>query len=174
VFRRPGQSHDVRVRSLEVIRYLYRAADALRRRTFSENHGRVGEDLAHRYLREHGCTIVARNYRARAGHGEIDLIAWHGGQLVFVEVKSRSTAEFGAPDAAVDAAKRVALERTAREYARRANIEWERTRFDIVSILLSRRVQIEWIVDAFGRREIGGSATALPVGSRKDSATTSR
>jgi hypothetical protein len=85
---------------------LYRAADALRRRgPGGEDHGRIGEDLAHRYLRSRGCTVVARNYRARSGAGEIDLVAWHGNTLAFVEVKTRATTEFGDPDAAVDAEK---------------------------------------------------------------------
>ena len=132
-----------------MIRYLYRAADALRRRSFPDNHGRMGEDMAHRYLREHGCIVVARNYRARSGPGEIDLVAWHRERLVFVEVKTRSTVEFGTPDRAVDQDKRTALERTAREYARRANVGWERTRFDIVSVVLEKPVRIEWLQDAW-------------------------
>ena len=85
-----------------MISLLYRAADALRRRSIAKDHGRVGEDLAHRYLRAHGCTIVARNYRPRSGGGEIDLVAWHGGKLLFVEVKTRASEEFGTPDRAVD------------------------------------------------------------------------
>ena len=83
---------------------VYRAADALRRRARADNHGMIGEDLAHRYLRSQGCTIVARNYRTRSGSGEIDLVAWHGGVLVFVEVKTRESSEFGPPDRAVDEA----------------------------------------------------------------------
>jgi putative endonuclease len=133
-----------------VIRLLYRAADALRRRTLAKDHGRIGEDIAHRYLRQRGCTIVARNYRARSGAGEIDLIAWQGEKLLFVEVKTRSSEAFGTPDRAVDADKRMAVERTAREYARRANVGWERTRFDIVSVVLDRPVRVEWMADAFG------------------------
>ena len=128
---------------------LYRAADALRRRTLRDNHGRLGEDLAHRYLRSQGCTIVARNYRPRGGAGEIDLIAWHRERLVFVEVKTRSTAEFGAPETAVDHEKREALRHAARDYARRANIDWARVRFDIVSIVLAHPPQIEWQRDRF-------------------------
>ena len=84
----------------------------------------------------HGCTVVARNYRPPSGSGEIDLVAWHGGTLVFVEVKTRASAEFGAPERAVDAEKRGRLARAARDYARRAGVEWGRTRFDIVSIVL--------------------------------------
>ncbi len=128
---------------------LYRAADALRRRTLRHDHGRIGEDLAHRYLRGRGCTVVARNYRPRVGTGEIDLVGWDGPVLVFIEVKTRATAEFGAPQTAVDGEKRTRLQYAAREYARRAGIGWEKTRFDIVSVVLSRPPRIEWIQDAF-------------------------
>jgi len=109
----------------------------------------MGEDYAHRYLREHGCTVVARNYRTPSGSGEIDIVAWHGETLVFVEVKTRATAEFGAPESAVDEEKQVKLQAAARNYARRAGVDWDRTRFDIVSILLGRPVRIEWLRDAF-------------------------
>jgi putative endonuclease len=132
-----------------VIGFLYRVAGAIRRRYCAFDHGRVGEDLAHRYLRRKGCTVVARNYRARSGAGEIDLVAWDGQTLVFVEVKTRSSEEYGAPEAAVDAEKRIAIERTARQYALRAGVEWGRTRFDIVSVVLLRPVRIQWLRDAF-------------------------
>jgi putative endonuclease len=132
-----------------MIGLLYRGADAVRRRFYANNHGRLGEDMAHRYLRRRGCTVVARNFRARGGAGEIDLVAWHGRSLVFVEVKTRSSEEYGAPEVAVDAEKRIALERTAREYSRRSGVEWTKTRFDIVSVVLGKRVRIEWLRDAF-------------------------
>jgi putative endonuclease len=127
---------------------IYRAADALRRRSLAHNHGRLGEDMAHRYLRGRGCTVVARNYRPPSGHGEIDLVVWHGGKLVFVEVKTRGTAEFGEPERAVDSEKQLHLTRAARDYARRANVEWQQVRFDIVAVTLSPR-RIEWRRDAF-------------------------
>jgi putative endonuclease len=132
-----------------MIGLLYRAADRLRRRRYPENHGRIGEDLAHRYLRSKGCTVVARNYRTLSGSGEIDLVAWDGSKLVFVEVKTRSSAEFGLPESAVDAEKRDRVQRAARDYARRAEIPWDVTRFDIVSIVLDRPPRIEWLRDAF-------------------------
>ena len=127
---------------------IYRAADALRRRRFKSNHGRIGEDLAHRYLRRRGCTVVARNYRPPSGHGEIDLVVWHGPQLAFVEVKTRATAEFGEPERAVDAEKQANLARAARDYARRAGVEWQQVRFDVLSIVLAPR-RIDWRRDAF-------------------------
>lgn len=132
-----------------MIGLLYRAADALRRRSLRNDHGRMGEDYAHRYLREHGCTIVARNYRTPSGRGEIDIVAWQGGTLAFVEVKTRSTVEFGAPESAVDEEKRIRLQAAARNYAKRARVDWEKTRFDIVSVLLGPKVLIEWQRDAF-------------------------
>jgi putative endonuclease len=128
-----------------VIGLLYRAADAVRRRALRDNHGRLGEDCAHRYLRGRGCTIVARNYRTRSGSGEIDLVVWDCATLAFVEVKTRVTAEHGAPESAVDSGKQERLELAARDYARRAGVEWERTRFDIVSVLLERQPSIEWV-----------------------------
>jgi putative endonuclease len=131
-----------------VLSLIYRSADALRRRSLSDNHGRLGEDLAHRYLRGRGCTVVARNYRPPAGHGEIDLVVWHGEKLVFVEVKTRDSAEFGEPERAVDAEKQLHLTRAARDYARRAGVEWQQVRFDVVAVILSPR-RIEWLRDAF-------------------------
>jgi putative endonuclease len=132
-----------------VIGLVYRAADALRRRGYAGDHGRIGEDMAHRFLRGRGCTVVARNYRTRSGSGEIDLVAWQEEALVFVEVKTRATAEFGEPERAVDAEKRQRIERAARDYARRAGVEWQRVRFDIVSIVLAKPPRIDWIRDAF-------------------------
>lgn len=132
-----------------MINWLYRAADALRRRLRPADHGRLGEDLAHRYLQRQGYTIAARNYRPRSGGGEIDLVAWHGETLVFVEVKTRATAEFGTPDRAVDSEKEQYLRHAGRDYARRAAVDWNRVRFDIVSIVLTEPPLIEWYPDAF-------------------------
>jgi len=127
---------------------LYRAADTLRRYSRATDHGRLGEDLAHRYLRSRGCTVVARNYRPPSGHGEIDLVVRHGETLVFVEVKTRETAAFGDPGRAVDAEKRQRVMRAARDYARRAGVEWPQARFDVVAVILSP-LHIDWVRDAF-------------------------
>ena len=132
-----------------MIGLLYRTADRIRRRRYPENHGRIGEDMAHRFLQARGCMVVARNYRTLSGSGEIDLVAWDGGKLAFVEVKTRASEEFGPPESAVDAEKRERVERAARDYARRAEIAWRDTRFDIVSIVLDGEPRIEWLRDAF-------------------------
>src|SRR5262249_52778043 len=114
--------------------------------------GRRAEDLAHRYLRGRGVVIVARNYRPPAGGGEIDLIGWDGDRLAFIEVKSRASEEFGAPEQAVDREKQRTLERAAREYARREGVDWNRVRCDIVSVVFGQQPQIRLYTDAFEPR----------------------
>jgi putative endonuclease len=112
---------------------------ARRRRIWSADAamGRRGEDLAHRFLRRQGFTIVARNYRLAAGDAEADLIAWEGETLVFVEVKSRATGEYGPPERAIGEEKRAHLLRVAREYSRKTDTPWEQVRFDVVSVILT-------------------------------------
>ncbi len=115
-----------------------------RRRVWSADQaaGRRGEDLAHRFLRRQGYTIVARNYRLAAGDAEADLIAWEGDSLVFIEVKSRQTGEYGPPERAIGEEKRAHLLRVAREYTRKSQVPWERVRFDVVTVILSNTPQL--------------------------------
>ncbi len=141
--------------------WLWRLADSVRHRLRSRSWpataaaGRRGEDLAHRYLEDLGYVIAARNWRGAGG--EIDLVAWDHEQAVFVEVKSRATDEFGAPERNIDAAKRRALERAAREYCRRAGVDFSRARFDVISILLTEPPRITQQKNAFApHREARG------------------
>lgn len=97
--------------------------------------GAFGEDLAHRYLQKCGLTIVARNYRMTNGAAETDIVARDGEVLVFVEVKTRTSDEFGAPERAIGIEKQRHMVRAALDYARRAGIDWQRIRFDIVAIV---------------------------------------
>ncbi|MGA3201692.1 MAG: YraN family protein [Bryobacteraceae bacterium] len=110
--------------------------------------GRRGEDLAHRFLRARGFVIVARNYRLSSGDAEADLIAWEGETLVFVEVKSRETADFGPPERAIGDEKRNHLLRIAREYTRKTQTHWDRIRFDVVSVIMTKPPAIELFRDA--------------------------
>jgi putative endonuclease len=118
---------------LNLLAPVYRIADRLRYRKHGDV-GRRGEDLAHRYLRSHGFTVVARNWRPPQGGGEIDIVAWEHDLLVFVEVKSRTSGEWSAPERAINADKIQALRRAARDYVRRAGADELRVRFDAISI----------------------------------------
>jgi putative endonuclease len=115
---------------------LYQFADFLRSRHVET--GERGEDRAHRYLRRHGFRVVARNWRPPQGGGEIDIVAWEGEVLVFIEVKTRQPDSVSAPERAVDDDKMRALRRAARDYVRRAAFDetsGERVlRFDVVTI----------------------------------------
>lgn len=134
---------------------IYEIADALRYRARKDRWaqdqatGRRGEDLAHRFLQRAGLVIVARNYRMASGAGEIDLVGWENDRLVFVEVKTRHTDEYGAPDRAVGREKRQSLMRAARDFARHAEVSWEKVRFDVVNVLLSAPPKVTHFRDTF-------------------------
>jgi putative endonuclease len=125
-----------------MLRWLLTLADAARHRArlgrWADDQalGRRGEDLAHRFLERRGLVVVARNHRPASGIGEIDLVAWDGDTLAFIEVKCRRSREHGAPERNVDADKERALVSAARHYARQAGVPWERVRIDVVSVVL--------------------------------------
>ena len=130
----------------------------LRKWTPAQALGRRGEDLAHRYLRAKGFIVVARNYRLSSGDAEADLIAWEGDTLVFVEVKSRETADFGPPERAIGEEKRSHLVRIAREYSRKTETPWDKIRFDVIGVVFTKPPTIELTRDAFSTRSKRASA----------------
>lgn len=117
-------------------------------------HARRGEDLAYYHLRKLGYRIIARNYRARHGRGEIDLVGWDREQLAFIEVKTRASEEFGSPDSSVNFEKRRHLIHSANDFTRRAGVDPMRMRFDIVSVILSAEASVVLQKDAFSRRSV--------------------
>ena len=98
--------------------------------------GERGEKLAASYLRKQGYKILARRYRPRVGRGDIDLVARERDVLVFVEVKTRSSENFGRPIDAVDESKRRHLRRAALDYLRQLGNPKLYFRFDVVEIVL--------------------------------------
>ena len=138
-----------------VFRWIFKIGDRMRdrarrrreTRTFAS--GRRGEDLAHRYLQSHGYLVVARNFRTRTGSAEVDIVARKDDAVVFVEVKSRDSAEFGPPDRSIDREKQIHIMKAAVEYLRRADVPNERARFDIINVILGGQPSIEHIEDAF-------------------------
>jgi putative endonuclease len=109
------------------------AADpyAVRRAT-----GVRGETFAYWYLRRHGYTIIARNFKTPGVKGEIDLIGYDRGVLAFVEVKTRAgtSGVQALPEDAVNADKRRHLSRMARQFLTERRIPEARCRFDVVAI----------------------------------------
>ena len=131
---------------------LDKAAKSLGREPQEAQHlatGRRGEELAYFHLRKVGYTIVARNYRTPRHRGEIDLIGWDGEVLCVIEVKTRSTRDVAAPEAAVDREKQGDLCVVAREYLRRLPVETT-IRGDVVSVYVDADPpQIDLFKNAF-------------------------
>jgi putative endonuclease len=97
--------------------------------------GRAGEDAAYFYLRKLGYVMVARNWRIPQCKGELDLVAWDGDVLAFVEVKTRTSHDVKPAEAAVDEHKRRELGLTARHFLRRLRREPSPAyRFDVVGV----------------------------------------
>jgi len=117
--------------------------------------GAWGEDLAARYLQAQGLRLHARNWRPRHGFGEIDLVATEKGVLVFIEVKSRTTGEYGSPDRAIGIEKRRAMAAAARRFYNSNAFAPRLYRFDTVTIVWPgfpshpRRAVVEHLRDAF-------------------------
>jgi putative endonuclease len=95
--------------------------------------GRKGERLACRFLMKQGFDIVARRFQAR--RGEIDVIAFEGEILAFVEVKTRATRAFGEPWEFVDWEKQRRLQQAADEFAARYDMGRYTYRFDVVAVI---------------------------------------
>jgi putative endonuclease len=119
--------------------------------------GSFGEQVAEAYLRRQQAVILARNWRCR--HGEIDLVARLGGQLLFVEVRTRRQAPGAAPEESLGPLKRQRMERAAYAYLEAANLAEETPwRIDLIVVEVSiggRVVRLEQIESAVGE---GGAA----------------
>ena len=116
--------------------------------------GTRGEQIAVKYLQNRGYRILERNYRNRLG--EIDIIARHGRDLVFIEVKTRTDNLFGSPFDSVTAAKQRQLSKVALEYLSKHNWLDHPARFDVVGVHLIERngnrlrdAKIEIVQNAF-------------------------
>ena len=95
--------------------------------------GAWGEAQAERFLRQAGYRILGR--RVRLGRDELDLVARHAETLVFVEVKTRASEEFGRPLDAVKPAKRHSLSRAAIRYLKRLRARPSFFRFDVIEVI---------------------------------------
>ena len=98
--------------------------------------GALGETVAAAHLEAQGLKIVGSNFRTR--YGEVDLIAEDSGTLVFVEVKTRRSLAFGAPEESVTPRKRARLAKVAAAYLQLHGLEQQDWRIDVVGVALQR------------------------------------
>ena len=112
--------------------------------------GSRGERAATKYLKRKGYKIVAQGNRLAPG--ELDLVAVDGRTVVFVEVKTRRSDQYGSPAEAVDLQKQRRLTRLAVTYLKRHGLLEYPARFDVVAIVWpedQRRPAIEHFINAF-------------------------
>lgn len=124
--------------------------------------GARGEQAALRYLKEYeDYRIVALNFSVQTGRGlrgqrvmaEIDIIAYDGDTLVFVEVKTRTSTELVAPERAVDLRKQRQIARAARRYRQLMKVADQRYRYDVVTVVPEERgYRIELLRNYFDER----------------------
>lgn len=107
--------------------------------------GRDGENLAAEFLQKKGWEIISRNFRHRKA--EIDLIIKRDDWTIFVEVKTRSSAEYGQPEDFVDEFKARKIFEAAEEFI--FSTDWKgHVRFDVISIKLGNPPEIMHFEDA--------------------------
>ncbi len=121
--------------------------------------GKYGEDTAVLFLKKHGYRIIDRN--VHMSHNEIDIIARKKEYIVFVEVKTRSTAKdmysgFGLPSDAVNDRKISRILRAATDYLSTSKTKYKRLqpRFDVIEVYLNKEnrdvLKVNHLPDAFG------------------------
>lgn len=112
--------------------------------------GQLGERLAERHLKINQHKILYRNFRAPHG-GELDLVCRdrRHDELVFVEVKTRTSEDYGRPLDAVDRQKRKLILRGAMAWLRMLDMPDITFRFDVVEVLMEEPPQITHIENAF-------------------------
>ena len=102
--------------------------------------GTWGEGLAGRFLQDKGYRILDTNYRC--SYGEVDIVARDGEELVFVEVRTRRSSRFGAPEESLSKAKIRRLVNTCQEYLQNTAGEGTGWRVDLVCVYLGPRREV--------------------------------
>lgn len=106
--------------------------------------GLEGESIAATYLKKCGYKILERNYRNKIG--EIDIVAKDHGTIVFVEVKTRGSLQYGNPKWAVTPAKQRKISMVALYYLKENRQSDHKARFDVVTVLGQQKEPVVEIV----------------------------
>lgn len=108
--------------------------------------GKLGESLAESFLTSQNYKVLAKNFRGR--FGEVDLVCrdLENGQIVFVEVKTRTGKKFGVPEEAITYSKKEKLIKTSLEFLNMQNGNlWKDWRMDLIAVKLDGRLKLKEI-----------------------------
>ena len=109
--------------------------------------GKDGEELAAAFLENSGMLILDRNYHSP--NGEIDIIGKHGEQIIFFEIKTRTSEKYGYPEESITPKKIKALIDTATRYLQEHDLLEHPWRIDVISILMENdEIQYKWFKNA--------------------------
>lgn len=111
------------------------------KKTTRQKLGQKGEDIAAAYLEENGIRLLERNYHFMKA--EIDIIAYNGRQIIFVEVKTRTKTYFGNPEEAVTQKKKESMYQAAEAWLYERKMDGAPVRFDIISVILKENTTPE-------------------------------
>lgn len=98
--------------------------------------GKIGEEIATKYLQNNSIIVIQRNFYCR--FGEIDIIAKDKNELVFIEVKTRTTNKYGKPSEAVNLQKQKHLRKSIEYYLYSNKITNAKVRIDVMEIYLNK------------------------------------
>lgn len=98
--------------------------------------GKAGEEVALKYLKRKKFKIIKKGFRLYKG--EIDVIAYDRKTLVFIEVKTRRSRNFGLPEESVTTAKQRQIKKIAQGFIAFNNLENVECRFDVISLILKK------------------------------------
>ena len=101
--------------------------------------GKKGEDIATKYLEKKGYKIIERNWHY-SKNAEIDIIAEYKKEIVFIEVKTRTSSKYGTPSEAVNKIKRKHMLQTIKYYLYIRNLNDEFVRIDVIEVYIRDNV----------------------------------
>lgn len=104
---------------------------------YKQKIGKEGEDIAKKYLKQKGYTIIEQNFRCK--QGEIDIIALDKQEIVFVEVKTRTNTRYGLASEAVNSQKKKHILGAIKYYIHKRNLENKFIRIDVIEIYMKKQ-----------------------------------
>lgn len=113
-----------------------------------KNKGCWGENLAKEYLISHGVNIIGQNFRCE--YGEIDIIGYHEDMVIFFEVKTRFSKEFGFPEVSINKQKVEHMKKSAMQYIQNYHEDITNWRIDVIAITKFKNedINITWFKNA--------------------------
>ncbi|MFH1540104.1 MAG: YraN family protein [bacterium] len=142
-----------KIKNIVAIRRFPNSEDANGQNGAKKRIGRAGEKAAARYLSDRGFLILAKNFSCR--HGELDIVARKRDLIVFTEVKTRSSEDYGGAEESVGPQKQEKIRKTASYFVKTNKLPEDKLlfRYDVFAVYVNERgrvTRVEHFPEAFG------------------------